>query len=103
MLTNDELLEEEREKAENIKRKMGNVSGSGYGSMGSGKYENYSSKNYGKTDKHAQNTNSEFHYGNYNTGKSTLDKYKPKEDQKSKNTSMKTNTYKNTNSVWETE
>ena len=55
MLTNDELLDEEREKADNIKKKMGNVS---YGSMGSGKYDNYSNKNYGKTDKHAQNLNS---------------------------------------------
>ena len=98
------MMEEEREKAENIKRMMGNSSG--YGNTGSGKYENYSSKNYGKTDKHAQNINSDFHYGNYNTGKSTLDKYKPKEDQKSKNASVKantTNTAKTTNSMWETE
>jgi hypothetical protein len=84
LLSNEELLEEERTKAKNIRDKMsGVVGGMNYGGYGGesrggmgGKYESYDSKNYGKSSDSGSYNNNTGGFGDYNYNKSTLDKYK---------------------------
>ena len=107
LLTNEELLEEERVKAKNIRDRMSNVlgsgsssnydsgyggsssyGGSGYGGQGS-RYDNYGSSKNSKNSKKdsAYNYGSAGLgvYGDYTYDKSTLDKYKDKYEEKSNN------------------
>ena len=114
LLGNEELLEEERVKAKNIREKMSSVVGggaysnSGYGSSNSG-YSGYNGGNSGyggnssggyssKYDHHdkKKNESKPYDYGNslgaygdYSYNKSTLDKYKD-----AKNDKPATNEYK---------
>jgi hypothetical protein len=98
LLSNEELLEEERVKAKTIRERMAGVvggSGGGYSAGGYGgssnyggssygnqsKYESYNSKNVGSMSSGSTggygNTGSGLGvYGDYGTTKSTLDKYK---------------------------
>lgn len=82
MLSNDELLEEEREKAKKIRERMSGITGSSsYGSYSSSSaYDSYNNKNiyqnkgYGAGRDQVQGGVGV--YGDYSYGKSTLDKYK---------------------------
>lgn len=88
LLSNEELLEEERVKAKNIRERMsGVVSGSNYGgftgnsaaSIGGGKYGSIDNKSYqsgGFSSTPSYNEGGLGVYGDYGTAKSTLDKYK---------------------------
>ena len=87
LLSNEELLEEEREKAKKIRDRMSNVIGDkgmsygAQGSFGSG-YDSYSNKNQGTSSSSTSYTNygnsGLGQYGDYTNHKSTLDKYKNK-------------------------
>lgn len=91
LLSNEELLEEERVKAKTIRERMsGIVSGSNYGGFsgsGSGSGGSSISSKYGSIDNKSYQTGgysggSSYNesglgvYGDYNISKSTLDKYK---------------------------
>lgn len=91
LLSNEELLEEERVKAKNIRERMsGVVTGSNYGGFtGSGSGGSSISSKYGSIDNKSYQTggysggsSSTYNesglgvYGDYNVSKSTLDKYK---------------------------
>lgn len=91
-MSNDELLEEERVKAKEIRERMAGVVGgsysnqssSGYGYGGSssgygntGGYGGYGSKESKKKEETNYNYgNTLGHFGNYSYEKSTIDKYK---------------------------
>ena len=92
------MLEEERQKAKTIRERMSGIAGGthyggytgggGYG--GDGKYDSYNSKNYGKSNGNKSYSNNDNVggmgvYGDYNYGKSTLDKYKNNDKNKSTN------------------
>lgn len=90
LLSNDDFLEEEREKAETIRKKMAGISGN-YGSYGSGggsstssgsRYDSYSSNLYKKGETNDK-MNQFSYYGEYGNNSSTLSKYK-KEEKKGK-------------------
>ena len=111
LLTNEELLEEERVKAKNIRDKMSNVLGSGsssnydsgyggssnsgyggyggssggYSGGGNNKYDNYGSKNNKKDSAYNYGNSGLGVYGDYTYNKSTLDKYKDKNEEKPTN------------------
>lgn len=99
LLSNEELLEEERVKAKNIREKMSNVIGGsayrensnngGYGGGYSGSNSGNNSK-YDNYDNKKKNENNAYNYGNslgafgdYAYNKSTLDKYKDAKNDKS--------------------